>query len=106
MAVLTPVSPGLTGAIEAFVAASAGGDSFPNDGHTMLHVKNGSGASINVTITSLVNCNQGVNHPVVVAVPAASERIIGPFDQTRFGTSVAVAYSAVTTVTVAAVIGA
>jgi hypothetical protein len=106
MAVLTPVAPGLVGGAETFVAASAGGDTFPNDGHTMLHVKNGGGASINVTVTSNVNCNQGVNHPVVVAVPAAGERIIGPFDQTRFGTNVAVAYSAVTTVTVAAVVGA
>lgn len=106
MAVLTPVNPGLTGGAEAFVAAAAGGDTFPNDGHTMLHVKNGGGAPINVTVDSKIPCNFGSDHDVVVSVPNAGERIIGPFDQSRFGTDVNITYSAVTTVTVAAIKGA
>lgn len=106
MAVLTPLNPGLTGAAEVFVAASGGGDTFPNDGHTMLHVKNGGGGSINVTIDSKVPCNQGSDHDIVVAVPAAQERVIGPFSQDRFGTDVNITYSGVATVTVAAVKGA
>lgn len=106
MAVLAPVTPGLAGGAEAFVAASAGGDTFPNDGHTMLHVKNGGGAPINVTIDSKVACNQGADHDLIVAVPNAGERFIGPFPQERFGTDVNVTYSGVGTVTVAAVKGA
>lgn len=106
MAVLTPLNPGLTGISEAFVAASGGGDTFPNDGHTMLHVKNGGGGSINVTIDSKVACNQGADHDVVVAVPAGSDRVIGPFLQDRFGTDVGITYSGVATVTVAAIKGA
>lgn len=106
MAVLTPVNPALTGAAPVFVAAGAGGDTFPNDGHTLLHVKNGGGGAINVTVDSKVPCSQGADHDVIVSVPAAGERIIGPFAQDRFGTDVNITYSGVVTVTVAAIKGA
>lgn len=106
MAVIVPIVPGFVGASEGFVAATGGGDTFPNDGHTMLHVKNGGGAPINVTIDSKVACNQGTDHDVVVAVPAAGDRVIGPFSQDRFGTDVNITYSGVVTVTVAAIKGA
>ncbi len=103
MATLTVQQPALGGAAVTYAAAAAGGDDFPNDARTIAHVKNGSGVSINVTIARDRNCDMGFTHSVVVAVPAAGERIIGPFKRDEFGSSVGLAYSAVTTVTVAVV---
>lgn len=106
MAALTVQQAAQTGIVVAFVAAAGGGDSFVNDGRTYLHVKNGGGGSINVTVDSVRACDQGGDHDVVVAVGAGAEKVIGPLDPVRFngaGGAVAVSYSAVTTVTVAAV---
>lgn len=103
MAALTIQQAALTGATPAYAAADVAGDTFDNDSRTMLHVKNGGGGSINVTVDSPTVCDQGGTHDLVVAVPAGQERIIGPFPVARFGSSVAVTYSGVTTVTVAAV---
>lgn len=105
MAVLTVQKVAQSGLAPSFGAAASGGDEFANGGRTMLHVKNGGGASITVTITSVKQCDQGSTHNVQVSVPAGGERVIGPFDPTRFNNSsgrVAVSYSAVTSVTVAA----
>jgi hypothetical protein len=103
MAVLVVQSTSLTGLAPAFVAAGAGGDTFANDGATLLHVKNGGGGSIDVTVDSTQQCSHGFDHNVVVAVPAGGERVIGPFPTRRFGETASVSYSGVTTVTVAAV---
>jgi hypothetical protein len=83
-------------------AAAGGGDSFTNDGKTYLRVKNGGGGSINVTVASPASCSHGSTHPVVVAVGAGLDRVLGPFDPNRFGNPVSVSYSGVVTVTVAA----
>lgn len=86
-------------------AAAAGGDSFPNDGHMLLHVKNGAAASITVTVKSPTVCDQGVSHDLVITIPATSDRMIGPFPSKRFNNKtgyVDITYSAVATVTVAA----
>jgi hypothetical protein len=93
------------GTTPAYAAATAGGDEFSPDPRSFFHVKNGGGSSITVTITG-VGSGPGGN-PVanrVVSVPATSERMIGPFDPAGFTGAdglAAVAYSAVTTVTVA-----
>lgn len=105
MATLTVQTPSLTGLDPTLTAASGGGDEFVNDGATVLHVKNGGGGSINVTVDSQTPCSQGFDHDVVVAVPAGAERLIGPFPQARFNDAngkAQVAYSGVTSVTVAA----
>lgn len=111
MAALTVQNTGLgTSALEpTYAAASAGGDTFVNgDGRVILHVKNGSGASIDVTITTPYSLRGGiaVDDPVT-AVPAGEDRMIGPFDPAVFnaaaGTGVSVSYSAATSVTVAAI---
>jgi hypothetical protein len=52
MAVLEKQKINSNGVAPTFVAASATGDQFKNDGNTLLHVKNGSAASITVTINS------------------------------------------------------
>jgi hypothetical protein len=106
MATYTVITPDLDGEVYTLTAVAAS-DEFPNDGNTLLHVKNASGGSINVTITSVQNCDQGVNHPVVVAVGAGAEKFIGPFNPTRFNNPstgrVTVGYSAQTSITAAAV---
>lgn len=95
-------------------SAAANGDTFADDGRgrTFLHVKNGGGGSINVTIPAQV---ASVNVPgygslaradLVVAVAAGAERMIGPFAEIAFKNSsglVTVNYSAVTSVTSAAI---
>ena len=95
-----------SGLSPAFVAAAAGGDRIPFvDQSSYLHVKNGGASAITVTINSQKLCDQGFDHDETVSVPAGGERMIGPFSD-RFRTSdgyVAFNYSAVTSVTVAAI---
>jgi len=103
MATLSVQQPALGGAAVTYAAAAGGGDDFPNDGRTVAHVKNGGGGSINVTIARARTCDMGQTHSVVVAVPAGAERFIGPFSRDEFGPSIGLAYSGVTSVTVAAI---
>jgi hypothetical protein len=105
MATYTPVNPDLTGAVPALVAV-ASSDSFQNNGARILHVKNASGGSINVTIddpNSATPSNAtSFNPDVVVAVAAGAEKYIGPFPPARFNDAngfVNVSYSAITSVT-------
>lgn len=113
MATLSVQNLSEVGGALTYAAATSGGDVFPNaDDRTFLHVKNGGGSSVNVTITA-----QTVSATVpglgvvtkanrVVAVPAGEDRMIGPFPSKAFNNSsnqVAVTYSAVTSVTVAVV---
>jgi len=103
LAVQTMTTAGLS---VSYVAADSTGDSFVNNGKTFIHVKNGGGSSIDVTVNSVTPCDQGFDHNAIVAVPASGEKMIGPFLQTRFNScdgKTSVTYSAVTSVTVAAV---
>lgn len=105
LAVLTKQKINANGVAPSFTAASATGDEMPNDGNTVCHVKNGSASSITVTINSQEKCSQGFDHDLTITVPASGERMIGPFSRTRFNNTngnVEVSYSAVTSVTVAA----
>ncbi|HHY95085.1 MAG TPA: hypothetical protein GX513_08765 [Firmicutes bacterium] len=107
MAVLAVQKIGLAGLKPTYVAADAAGEEFANSGRTFLHVKNGSAAQITVTIDSIKKCDQGFDHDVTVAVPAGEERMIGgkELEPGRFNNSsarVKVTYSAVASVTVAA----
>lgn len=97
-----------TGLEATYAAASAGGDTFANDGKTFLHVKNGDVSDKTVTIASTV-----IDPPagtaaanIAVVVTAGEERMIGPLNQNGYNNAngdVAVTYSAVTSVTVAAI---
>jgi len=81
----------------SFDATAAGGDTFVNNGSTFLYVRNSTGGSIDVTVDSQVNCNQGYDHDDVTSVPDGSEEMIGPFAQNRFNDSdgaASVSYSA------------
>ncbi len=106
MALLTVQKVTAAGIGPTFAAANAGGDAFANNGRTMVVVKNDGASSITVTITSARTCNQGFLHDLTISVPAGAERWIGPFAPWRFNDEsgqVAVGYSAVTSVTVAAI---
>lgn len=107
MSLLTVQNVSLDGLEPSFAAAAEDGDTFVNNGRTFLHVKNADTvAERTVTIDSLVDCNQGHNHDIVVEVPAEEERIIGPFSPSRFNSNtgvVSVTYDNHSDVTVAAI---
>lgn len=87
-------------------ATATTGDTFPCDGRTVLHVKNGSGSSINVTLTSHFATKVGATAADQVTAVAAGGNAFFLLDPDVFadpttGQATAVC-SAVTTVTVAA----
>lgn len=94
------------GVAPSYAAAAGGGDTFTPDKDTFLHVKNGGGSPITVTIAVPGNTRYGVaTSDVAVSVTNAQERMIGPFPAEAFGDSAlsgaaAITYSAVTSVTV------
>lgn len=103
-----------TGLAPTFAAASAGGDTFSNrdDERTFLVVKNGGASPMTATIpatgTSFKAPGYGVMTKAnnVVTVPAGAERWIGPLPARAYNNTAGLAsvnYSAVTSVTVAAV---
>ncbi len=97
----------------AYAAATSGGDSFANDGRTFFLVKNANGSTATITITpgNATRAVPGVGvvtkSTVSVVVPATTgEAIIGPFPPAFYNDAsgnVNVTYSAVTSLTVAAV---
>lgn len=94
-----------TGIVPSYAAANVDGNSFANDGNTFHHVKNGSGSSINVTYQTPGTVDDLAVTDRVVAVAAGAEKMIGPFPPGIYNQSgeVYVDYSAVTTITVAAI---
>lgn len=111
MATLTVQNIAKTG-LNPVYGAVALSDTFLNvgDERNYLHVKNGSGASINVTVVAqktqvkVPGVGQLTIANQIVAVPAGQERIIGPFSEAFNDANgmVVVNYSAITTVTAAA----
>lgn len=110
MATLTPYSPTMSGTLIVPASASAGGDQFANPrGTALLHVRNGGGSSINVTLTAQQTIRPGEGpFPTmtlannVVAVGAGAERVIGPIPSAfnDGNGNVQVTYSGVSSVTV------
>lgn len=107
MATLTTKTIAVTGTDPTFVAASAGGDAVQPHHSGFLHVRNGSGASVTVTVAVPGTTKFGQAEPdVPVVVPAGTDRLIGPlsYDLADSTDLVHVTYSAVTSVTVAALV--
>lgn len=96
-----------SGTVVTYVAATAAGNSAENSFGMTFRVKNGGVGSINVTEVAQANCSHGFRHDIVVAVPNDSvAKEIGPFRNDRFLNRdglVEISFSAVTSVTVAAV---
>lgn len=102
---LTPQVIADTGLVPTMGAADVAGSQWVNDGQEFLVAKNGSGAPINVTITTGGTLMGAAVADTVVAVAAGAEEFIGPFPPALYNQPttdyVFVDYSAVTTVTVA-----
>ncbi|GEP38888.1 hypothetical protein NPS01_25510 [Nocardioides psychrotolerans] len=97
----------IPGTVPALAAASVGGDNVVPNNRGALMVRNGSAASINVTVAVPGNSRYGPANPdPVIAVAAGATTLIGPFPfdlADPIDGLVAITYSAVATVTVAAV---
>lgn len=91
MAVIALQTIDLTGLAEfTLAAASAGTDTFVNDGRTILVVDNGSGSPMTVTIDSLKASDFGDDSDIAVTVAAGERAFIGPFQKARFNDIAAV----------------
>ncbi|MCK5643458.1 MAG: hypothetical protein KAJ19_21790 [Gammaproteobacteria bacterium] len=115
MATLTAQEIVEAGLEATYDAATGGGDDFLNSGREMIHVKNGSGSEITVTVTAqkttLAKGGYGTltKSNSVVAITAAEDRFIGPFPITAFNDpngKAQITYSDVTSLTLAVIKGA
>lgn len=105
MALLTTQQTTSAGGAITLAAAAAGGDTADiSNGRTLLWVKNGGGSSITVTLATpgTVDGDLAIGDRAVT-VANATEKLIGPLNPAVYGGVVAITYSGVTTVTVAAV---
>lgn len=112
MAVISIQDLAVSGLEATYGAANSGGDTFANDGKTLFHAKNGSGGDITITFAAASASVQKAGYGSVsisntaVVVTAGEERLIGFFPTKRFNNSsgqVAVSYSGVSSLTVAAI---
>jgi len=81
MAELNVIAASEAGAEVTLATADDGaGDSFENDGRTMLEIENSTGGEVDVTVKGQRNCNYGEKHDLVLTVADASTKVYGPFD--------------------------
>jgi hypothetical protein len=86
-------------------AAAASSDKFANNGRTYLHVKNGGGAPITVTIVTQYTAGGLALADQAVSVANGAEKVIGPFPTDLYNDAngeTTVTYSATTSVTAGA----
>ena len=112
MATLTRQKIVVGGLAPSMASAGGSGDVVDNsDGKTFLMVTNGSGGSINVTVTKQVSSVDTQTHGVlavsdnVVSIANGATKLIGPFAKGAYNNSskqLAISYSATSSVTVAA----
>ena len=90
-----------TGLNPTYAAASAGGDTFTNDGseRQFLHIKNANvGTARQVTIAAAVTTTTKPGFPtldvddIVVSIPASGERMIGPIPLTAYSSTPDITY--------------
>jgi hypothetical protein len=108
MATFTAEAISETGLNATYNVAAAGGDKVLAGANTFLHVKNGSGGAITVTITTPVTVKGLAVTDPVTSIPAGEDRFIGPLDPDLYAdvsdsSLVSFAYSSETSVTVAAI---
>lgn len=103
MALLTVQEINRLAITPSFAAAAGGGDTFPNDGRTYLHIKNGGGSSITLTVTTQLTVDGKALADDSITVTNGQERIVGPFPPGIYNDAsnqVSLGYSGVTSVTV------
>ena len=105
---LTVYGPTIGGTEPTYASATlTDGDMFKNSGNEFIHVKNGGGGAVAVTIPTPKTIKGLAIEDKVVSVPAGEERIIGRFDPGLYNQSGAdagmcyIEYDQVTSVTVA-----
>lgn len=86
MATIPVNASDVQGANLTYYSIVAGGDTFLNDGKTVLLVKN-TGSSCTVTVTPQKQINGLTITPVSKAVTTANDVVIGPFDPSIFNTA-------------------
>lgn len=85
MALLASQAVDRAGLTPAYAAAAGGGDTFNPSRDTFLHVKNGSGGAMTVTVATPGEAFPGAAiADVDVAVAAGEEAMIGPFPHEHF----------------------
>lgn len=93
-----------------YSSANADGEEVANSGRMFIHVMNGSGASIDVTIQTPGTVDGLTISDKVVAIAAGEDAMIGPFPPAIYNRdpgetdTVYVDFSAVTSVTIAALV--
>ena len=115
MAALTTQTPTPAGLAASYASCSGGGDTVPNNGKVYLHIKNASGGSITVTVAKTISTPQNIPgyglvtiSDISVAIAAGAEKFIGPIDPNAYNSTsgtgtVAITYSGVTSLTIAAI---
>lgn len=108
MAALTTQKPSTAGVALTYGSAAGGGDTFVNTGREFVHIKNQSGGTITVTISSGSNkCSFGVSnaaHDITHALLTMTDAMLGPFSKDQFNDAsgnVNITYSGVTSLTLA-----
>lgn len=115
MATLTRQALNEDGLTASYASAAALGDQVTNaDGKTFLHIKNGSGGSITVTVSEQIS-GTTVQSPqygkltkasATKAIGSGAEAFFGPFAKAGFNDvngNIQITYTAVTSLTIAAV---
>lgn len=107
MATLTTQNIDTDGLTPSYVAAAGGGDKMLPGEHDFLHVKNGGGSSVTVTLVTpaTVDATLAVGDRAVAVADGAEAMIRVPAELYRDPTDglASITYSAVTSVTVAAI---
>lgn len=106
MATLTYQSADVLGAAYTTQAAAGGGDKVAPASHGAVLITNGGGSPITVTVAVPGNTEYGQAEPdYTVSVGAGAAKLIGPFGADLAGVDglVALTYSDVTSVTIAAI---
>jgi len=102
MAALTTQVVVNTGLEATYASAAGGGDTFTNTGKELIHIRNGSGGDITLTIeTSLVIEGDLTVADRTVLITAGEERFVGPFKTSRYGATTTLTYSGVTSLDLA-----
>ena len=111
MATLTAQQITQSGLKPVYAAAAVAGDLVANTGVQYFHVKNGSGVSVTSTVTPVITTvvdpllGTLIKEVATLILAAGQEGFLGPFETEAFNSTtctIEIEYTAVTSVTVAA----
>lgn len=98
MALLATQTISQTGIVPTKNAVSAS-DTFTNDGKTFLHVVNGNGSTLTVTVVSSGTQDGLAISDQTYTLATTTEKVMGPFTTNTFGTTTTVTFDLTTSVT-------